>query len=152
MCGIAGCLNRRPWSEEALQEMAWGMSSALSHRGPDDAGTWVDVPAHVALGHRRLTIVDLTARGRQPFVSRCGRFVLCYNGELYNHRSIRTTLAEAGVNFRSTSDTEVLVESISMWGVEETVNQSNGMFAFAVWDRGSSSRSVDDQPTTRSSP
>ncbi|HBP16429.1 MAG TPA: asparagine synthetase B, partial [Planctomycetes bacterium] len=107
------------------------MGATLSHRGPDDAGTWVDAGAGVALAHRRLSIVDLSAAGHQPMVSSDERYVLSYNGELYDHRELREELEGAGARFRGSSDTEVLLELCQREGVERALERINGMFAFA---------------------
>ena len=111
------------------------MASALEHRGPDDSGSWVDPAAGIALGFRRLAILDLSPTGHQPMVSRDGRFVTVFNGEIYNHRDLRATLEESAVRFRGTSDTEVILEACSAWGVKAAVPRLWGMFAIAIWDR-----------------
>ena len=113
------------------------MADAIAHRGPDDAGTWTDAEAGIALGHRRLAIIDLSPAGHQPMVSASGRFAIAYNGEIYNFRDIRAELDASGakVAWRGESDTEVLLAAIDRWGVAETLTRLNGMFAFAVWDR-----------------
>lgn len=109
------------------------MCEAISYRGPDDSGIWIDDNARVALGHRRLAIVDLSQHGHQPMVSADGRFVMVFNGEIYNHLEMRAALA--GHSWRSHSDTETLLESIARFGLLETLRRCVGMFAFAVWDR-----------------
>jgi asparagine synthase (glutamine-hydrolysing) len=113
------------------------MADALTHRGPDDSGTWVDEGAGIAFGHRRLSIIDLSAAGHQPMRSHTGRFVIVYNGEIYNHLEIRAeverNLGES--KWQGTSDTEVLLAAIDCWGIQGTLERLNGMFAFAVWDR-----------------
>ena len=111
------------------------MASALRHRGPDDHGIWADAAAGVALGHCRLSILDLSPTGHQPMIARDARWVVAYNGEIYNHESLRRDLKEQGAVFRGTSDTEVAVEAIAHWGVEASVRKFVGMFAFALWDR-----------------
>lgn len=111
------------------------MTSSLAHRGPDDSGVWLDQSAGIALGHCRLAIVDLSAAGRQPMCSADGRFVISYNGEVYNTAELRAELEAAGHVFRGHSDTEVIVEGCSAWGVDRCVEQLIGMFAFAVWNR-----------------
>jgi asparagine synthase (glutamine-hydrolysing) len=111
------------------------MADALHHRGPDDSGVWVDDSAGLALGFRRLSIIDLSSLGHQPMVSRSGRTVIIYNGEVYNHRELRAELEAAGTEFRSESDTEVILEACEKWGVDATATRLIGMFAFAVWDR-----------------
>src|SRR3990172_5506938 len=136
MCGIAGFidLKRRSGSNE-LRVRAARMVGSLLHRGPDDQGVWTDAEAGVALGHTRLAIIDLSPAGAQPMVSSCGRFVLCYNGEVYNAPELRAELEVAGRKFRGHSDTEVMVEGFAVWGVQPTIERLIGMFAFAVWDR-----------------
>lgn len=112
------------------------MSRALYHRGPDHSGIWLDPDAGVAFGHQRLAILDLSAAGDQPMTSPNGRYVATYNGEIYNFEELRRTLSEeAGVNWRSSSDTEVLLAAIEHWGLLGALPRLNGMFAFALWDR-----------------
>src|SRR5262245_17540354 len=113
MCGIAGFLTDTPaGSREHCAAVVGAMAASLAHRGPDDQGIWLDPAGHLALGHRRLAVVDLSTGGHQPMLSADGRFVLVFNGEIYNHGELREELAAAGRGFRSTSDTEVLVEAI----------------------------------------
>jgi asparagine synthase (glutamine-hydrolysing) len=113
------------------------MLPALTHRGPDDAGVWVDETLGLALGHRRLSIVDLSPAGHQPMYSASGRYVMAFNGEIYNHESIRADLEAAGARpaWRGHSDTETLLAAIEHWGVEATLRLAVGMFAIALWDR-----------------
>lgn len=136
MCGIAGFLNSSELSDSAGDAL-WKMTAVLSHRGPDDSGAWFDEQNGVALGHRRLAIIDLSPAGHQPMVSPSGRYVLTYNGEIYNYEEIRREIeAEGGVsNWRGHSDTEVLVAAFDVWGIRGALERLNGMFAFAVWDR-----------------
>jgi asparagine synthase (glutamine-hydrolysing) len=132
MCGIAGMLTTGAVTEAALRAMA----GAIAHRGPDDEGVWVDASAGIGLSHRRLSIVDLSAAGHQPFHSRCGRYVLTYNGEIYNHADLRRSLEEAGpVAWHGHSDTETLLEAIARWGLTTALQRASGMFALALWDR-----------------
>ncbi len=136
MCGIAGFLAvPGQFSAESLTELAGNMAARLQHRGPDDQGTWCDPAAGVALGHQRLAVIDLSEQGHQPILSSCGGYVLVYNGEIYNYKALRTELEQAGRRFRGDSDTEVLLEAISCWGIAETLPKLRGMFAFAVWNR-----------------
>jgi len=136
VCGIAGILGADgKASSDALRDAVTAMTDAIAHRGPDDSGAWVDAPAGVALGQRRLSIIDLSAAGHQPMLSADGRFVLIFNGEIYNFQELRAELEARGHPFRGHSDTEVLLAGICEWGVEETLRRSNGMLAIALWDR-----------------
>ena len=115
-----------------MQEL---MSQTLVHRGPDAEEIWVE-PAHgIALGHRRLSIIDLSNQALQPVTSPCGQYQLVYNSELYNYRELRETLKQSSYQFHSNSDTEVLLAALCTWGVEQTLQQANGMFTFAWWDQ-----------------
>ena len=135
MCGLTGFLDlKRSASAPALEQTVRRMADSLLHRGPDEGGVWVDAAAGVALGHRRLSIVDLTVAGRQPMQSASGRFVLSYNGEIYNAEDLRVELG-GGHSWRGHSDTEVLAEAIAAWGLEAAISKSAGMFALAVFDR-----------------
>ena len=138
MCGFAGILDPgRGRDAAALERLASAMAAALAHRGPDDAGTWVDAEAGVALGHRRLAVIDLSPEGRQPMVSASGRYVVAYNGEIYSFREIRRELERAGSapQWRGHSDTEVLLAAVEAWGLEDALRRCVGMYAFALWDR-----------------
>ena len=135
MCGIVGLVAAKRISQALLVAMCDG----IAHRGPDDHGQWIDQEANVALGHRRLAILDLSSHGHQPMASPSGRYMLSYNGEIYNHLAIRTELEACGLTpsdgWRGRSDTETLLAAIEGWGLEETLERSVGMFAFALWDR-----------------
>ena len=133
MCGFAGFVGSAP-EQELLAEVR-RMAEQLVHRGPDDSGHWVDAEAGIALGFRRLAIVDLSPAGHQPMVSSSGRYVIVFNGEVYNFRGLREELALLGHSFRGHSDTEVILEAVSEWGLETAVKKFVGMFAFALWDR-----------------
>jgi asparagine synthase (glutamine-hydrolysing) len=139
MCGIVGLVSRKPErTHEALGRLVTRMRDALLHRGPDSADTWIDSASGVAgLAQRRLAIIDLSPAGAQPMVSHDGRFVLTFNGEIYNYPELRDALErEAGpISWRGSSDTEVLLEAMARWGVEAALRQSAGMFAFGMWDR-----------------
>jgi asparagine synthase (glutamine-hydrolysing) len=135
MCGIAGLIDRSGVGGMALEARARAMADALTHRGPDGSGVWSDPEAGVALSHRRLAIIDLTPAGAQPMISADGRWVITYNGEIYNAGDIAREAELAGVNFRGTSDTEVILESVARRGLDRTLHDLNGMFAMAMWDR-----------------
>lgn len=130
MCGVAGILtlDERPVSSRALRSM----TDAIAHRGPDGEGHWIEGP--IGLGHRRLAIIDLSPAGAQPMQTADGRFVISYNGEIYNFRQLRDELESKGYKFTSRSDTEVLLQAIAAWGLD-ALQRFNGMFAFALWDR-----------------
>lgn len=134
MCGITGF-----WQNDGRPDanVAERMALQIRHRGPDDAGVWLDTGAGLALAHRRLAVIDISKAGHQPMTSPCGRFVLCYNGEIYNHLDLRADLEQLGGHFdwRGHSDTETLLAALRHWGVDETLQRINGMFAFALWDR-----------------
>ena len=136
MCGISGFLDtsRRRGADE-LRDIVLGMANSLRHRGPDDFGAWVDAASGIALGHRRLSIVDLSPLGHQPMHSASGRYALSFNGEIYNFRSLRSELEGLGHTFRGHSDTEVMLACFSQWSVHQAVKRFTGMFAFALWDR-----------------
>jgi asparagine synthase (glutamine-hydrolysing) len=134
MCGIAGVWNFAGDREELLRARATAMADALRHRGPDDEGVFVDGAAGVALGFRRLSIVDLSSAGAQPMVSASERYVMVFNGEVFNHRRLAEELGPR--EYRGHSDTEVMLACIEAWGLEVAVQRFIGMFAFAVWDRG----------------
>ncbi len=132
MCGIAGILASRRVERATLQ----AMTRSIAHRGPDDEGLWIDEDARIGLGQRRLAIVDLSPLGHQPMVSHDGRWVLNYNGEVYNHRELRAELDAAGhYNWRGHSDTETLLEAIAAWGLAAALQKAVGMFALALWDK-----------------
>jgi asparagine synthase (glutamine-hydrolysing) len=136
MCGIVGFIGPVARTKPELDALAAAMAANLSYRGPDDWGTWSDAETGVALGHRRLAIVDLSACGHQPMVCHDGSGVLAYNGEIYNTDELRAELARGGAgDWRGHSDTEVLAEACARWGVAATAAKLIGMFAFAWWDR-----------------
>lgn len=136
MCGLTGFWNFRvDQSKEDALNLLRLMSKQIEHRGPDSNGFWFDESAGVGLAHQRLAIVDLTPAGHQPMVSRSGRSILVYNGEVFNADEIRADLVSSGVSFKGHSDTEVILEGCEHWGVEATCKKLIGMFAFAYWDR-----------------
>lgn len=130
MCGIAGYinLNESPADPSVIRRM----TDVIRHRGPDGEGHWVE--ENVAIGHRRLSIIDLSHAGHQPMVSTDGRYVMSYNGEIYNFRELRKELEDAGYRFQSATDSEVVLNAYALWG-PLCVTRFNGMFAFSVWDR-----------------
>jgi asparagine synthase (glutamine-hydrolysing) len=133
MCGIVGVLTSG--SREALERTAAAMADSLAHRGPDDHGLWSDPGAGVALAHRRLSIVDLSPAGHQPMISTDGRFVITFNGEIYNFQELRAELEARGTRFRGHSDTEVMIEAFAAYGIAATVKRLVGMFTIGIWDR-----------------
>src|SRR5262245_4311254 len=134
MCGFAGLFQRPGASESELLHWADVMASMLVHRGPDDAGNWADPTAGVALGFRRLAIIDLSPNGHQPMSSAGGRYTMVFNGEVFNHRELRRELAGNGMIFRGHGDSEVVLAAFERWGIEGAVSRLVGMFAIAVWD------------------
>lgn len=132
MCGIVGFYQQS--CDDAAAKVQ-RMSAALSHRGPDDEGLWVDEEAGIALGHRRLSIIDLSPAGHQPMISESGRYVIVFNGEIYNYREILKDMGTPQPKLRGHSDTEIMLLAIERWGCQEALKRFNGMFAFAVWDR-----------------
>lgn len=129
MCGIVGVLSNTVVERATVERMR----DRLAHRGPDHAGLWQSADGGVCLGHRRLSIIDLDVRSNQPMCSHDGRFVLTFNGEIYNYRAVRKELEGEGARFRTESDTEVLLEAFRLWGAD-MLNHLSGMFAFALWD------------------
>src|SRR6266850_2293299 len=127
MCGIAGF-----YGPEAARRTAW-MIRQLAHRGPDDEGVWSSPRYPLAIGNRRLKILDLSPLGHQPMPTRDGRWVLTFNGEIYNYVELRDELRKLGHDFRSETDTEVLLAALAEWGVR-ALERVNGMFSFALWD------------------
>jgi len=138
MCGIAGFMAATTQcNAEGLLASGRAMADAIKHRGPDNGDVWVDVDKGVALAHRRLSILDLSPAGHQPMQSACGRYVLVYNGEIYNWQELRSELATTGhaPAWRGHSDTEILLAGTVAWGLEATLQRARGMFALAIWDR-----------------
>jgi len=131
MCGFSGFYARTGVSEEVCANM----TGKIISRGPDDSGIWVDHETGVILGHRRLSIQDTSDLGRQPMLSPSERYVVSYNGEIYNFKELKSDLESLGFIFKSESDTEVLLASIEAWGLQQSLNRFSGMFAFALWDK-----------------
>ena len=134
MCGLVGF-----WSDTSTlyRPIVRAMTRQIYHRGPNDFGEWCDDSVGLALGHRRLSILDVSPAGHQPMLSVCGGYVIAFNGEIYNHLSLREELAQIGEasNWRGHSDTEILLACFAAWGLEKTLQASVGMFAIAVWDK-----------------
>ena len=132
MCGITGFFSSPDsFSVGSLD----AMTDSMSHRGPDDRGVCLEADSGIALGHRRLSVLDLSPLGHQPMKSACGRYLVAYNGEIYNHMALRGELEFAGYSFSGTSDTETLLTAVVHWGLRGAVERFVGMFAFALWDR-----------------
>ena len=134
MCGLAGILTTRAERRSGLGASLRRMAATLEHRGPDDAGEWHDADAGVGFGFRRLSILDVTSAGHQPMRSASGRYVIAFNGEIYNHRTLRGELAATGHAFRGHSDTEVILAAVEQWGLRDALQRFAGMFAIALWD------------------
>jgi len=138
MCGLLGVYRSKGESKSFSQK---GIE-ALFHRGPDHGGVWSSSDNTISLAHRRLSIIDLSSTANQPMQSASGRYIITFNGEIYNFQSLRKELLESGKTFKSTSDTEVLLESVDLWGVEQTLKKITGMFAFGLWDQKESVLSI----------
>ena len=136
MCGLTGFYDLKAQRRRSEHhKIAQVMTQALYHRGPDQGDVWQDPDVPLALGHRRLSIMDLTETGRQPMESPSGRFMTVFNGEIYNVLSLRAELEAQGITFRGHSDTEVMLAGFDQWGVNLTLQKINGMFAIVLWDR-----------------
>jgi asparagine synthase (glutamine-hydrolysing) len=136
MCGLTGFfLSNKSTGRNKLIKNLNEMTSALIRRGPDAQNIWINNQNTVGLGHTRLSIRELSSLGNQPMFSSCGRYVMVYNGEIYSHLELKEELIKEGVNFKSTTDTEIILESISKFGFKETLLKLNGMFAIAVYDK-----------------
>ena len=134
MCGFVGFFNDHNLSIESFQKTI----NALEHRGPDDKGHWTDLNKKIFLGHRRLSVLDISKSGSQPMQSSNKRYVIVYNGEIYNHLDLREQIEKRSkdpIIWNSTSDTETLIESISLFGIKTTLDKINGMFSFVIYDK-----------------
>jgi asparagine synthase (glutamine-hydrolysing) len=134
MCGLTGLFTERPYAPDELGRFVTDMANTLVHRGPDDSGTWVHPGGGVALGFRRLAIIDLSEHGHQPMRSASGRFIMVFNGEVYNYLELRRELEQNGARFRGHSDTETILAAFEAWGIAAAVRRFVGMFAMGVWD------------------
>ena len=137
MCGIIGFLGGDFTNDQLSNAILEEMSGQLVKRGPDSGGIWLDSSSKIALGHRRLAVVDLSPAGYQPMTSSSNRYVMTYNGEIYNSNEIRNELIKSQVtlNWQGHSDTETLLAGFDAWGIRETISRVTGMFAIAVWDK-----------------
>jgi asparagine synthase (glutamine-hydrolysing) len=135
MCGFVGFYNSLGLHASQGEYLLTLMRDRLMHRGPDDGASWLDAEAGIALSHRRLSVVDLSPAGHQPMISSSGRYILAYNGEIYNHLHLRSQLHSTSSSWLGHSDTETLLAAIELWGIEKALQASVGMFAFALWDR-----------------
>ena len=135
MCGITGFIQSRGVDVDTLTTRCQRMTNTLSHRGPDGDGIWIDPDEQVALGHRRLSIIDLSDAGAQPMVAASGRYVVTFNGEIYNFERLRQSPALRNYPFQGHSDTEVIAAAVQELGPESTIDRLEGMFAIAIWDR-----------------
>ena len=132
MCGFAGFINSEGFNSEKVASIAESMGDTIAHRGPDDSGIWVDSKAHIGFAHRRLSVLDLSAAGHQPMHSHSDRYVLVYNGEIYNHLQIRKELenySRSTINWVGRSDTETIIQSIKLIGVKSKLEKITVMFA-----------------------
>jgi len=135
MCGLTGFFTSRPRTDESMTADVSAMMAPIHHRGPDDGGHFIDAESGIALGFRRLAIIDLSPLGHQPMASVSGRYVLAFNGEIYNYAALREELAALGATFRGGSDTEVILAAFEAWGVRTALPRFVGMFAMSLWDR-----------------
>ena len=134
MCGISGFFSK---TSSTFNNAILKMNSAIFHRGPDSNNFWQDKNSGIVFGHQRLSIIDLSTKGNQPMVSNSGRFIITYNGEIYNHLEIRKDLKKinSNIKWKSNTDTETLLEALEFWGIEKTLSKIDGMFAFGIWDK-----------------
>ena len=136
MCGVVGFIQNQKYNKDHLKNAIINMNNTLIHRGPDHKDIWIDGDNYVTFGHCRLSILDLSPAGHQPMQSLSGRYVIIFNGEIYNHLELRKNLQAKSKNikWKGTSDTETLLNCFEEWGVEETLKKTTGMFAFGLWD------------------
>lgn len=141
MCGISGFYYTDFLKRNEIENQIYLMNETINHRGPDNSGYWINQNNSVALGHQRLSIIDLSDAGSQPMISNSGRYVITFNGEIYNHKTIRKKLNNTGnnISWKGYSDTETVINAIEIWGLEKTLSEIIGMFAFAVFDKSNKS-------------
>ena len=133
MCGFVGAVYNKSYSNEHLLDVISQMLATIEHRGPDSSGIWSNEKQGIALGHRRLSIIDLSKNGKQPMQSKSKRFVITYNGEVYNFKELRKELDENNYGpWRGESDTEIILAAIEFWGIERAISKFIGMFCFAL--------------------
>ncbi len=138
MCGISGIIKKNSSDIKSLENEVRIMNLSLKHRGPDNSGIWIDNTNGIALGHQRLSILDLSAAGNQPMQSHDSSIVISFNGEIYNHLEIRKKLENyphKDFKWKSNTDTETLLRAFDVWGISETLQICSGMFALAIWDK-----------------
>ena len=137
MCGLAGFIDINSCNEKILKDM----TRILHHRGPDDRGIWLDKKVGIGLAHSRLSVLDISKAGQQPMFSKSGRYIIIFNGEIYNHLDLRKEITNyyqinsQNINWVGHSDTETILAAVDTWGIEDTLRKINGMFAFAIWDK-----------------
>jgi len=137
MCGLTGFLLSSEFSSDNKQQLKL-MTDAITHRGPDDEGFWIDEKCGIGIGHRRLAILDLSSAGHQPMHSNSDRYVIAFNGEIYNHLELREELEQnfaSEIIWKGHSDTETLLSCFELWGIDATLEKINGMFAIALYDK-----------------
>ncbi len=133
MCGIVGVINRESQNKEEFEKILSSMRDTMIHRGPDGYGNWISENGKIGLGHRRLSIIDLSNAGKQPMSNPEKTIWITYNGEIYNHMEVRAELEKLGYKYHSGTDTETIIYAYQEWGIE-CLNKFNGMFAFGLWD------------------
>ena len=137
MCGLVGFLYNKDKVDSEISSQLLSMTRSISHRGPDDDGFWIDEKSRVALGHRRLSVLDLSSAGHQPMHSKSGRYVIAFNGEIYNHLNLRERLDSGSDNvieWIGHSDTETLLSCFETWGIDVTLDKISGMYSIALYD------------------
>ena len=145
MCGISGILASNETRSSELKKIAENMASILAHRGPDDSGVWLNSDNICVMSHSRLSVLDLSSAGSQPMTSKCGRYTIVFNGEIYNHNQLKSELENQQVSqiiWKGHSDTEILLAAIQKWSLKKALEKTVGMFAFGLWDHKEHSLSL----------